>query len=168
METTLGKRIAALRKQKDLRQDDIAQLLDVSPQAVSKWENDQTCPDIGLLPKLAQILGVTTDELLSGKQELQEVRLLPPEQRKDIKDMLLRIIVDSSDGDKVRINLPMALVQVAMEMDVEMPQISGKEALKNIDLNQIMELVRQGAIGNLIEVESADGDTVSIFVEEET
>ena len=165
METTLGKRIAALRKQKELKQDDIAQLLEVSPQAVSKWENDQTCPDIGLLPKLAQILGVTTDELLSGKQELQEVRLLPPEQRKDIKDMLLRIIVDSADGDKVRINLPMALVQVAMEMDVEMPQISGKEDLKNIDLNQIMELVRQGAIGNLVEVESADGDTVRIFVE---
>ena len=165
METTLGKRIAALRKQKELRQDDIAQLLDVSPQAVSKWENDQTCPDIGLLPKLAQILGVTTDELLSGKQELQEVRLLPPEQRKDIKDMLLRIIVDSSDGDKVRINLPMALVQVALDMGTEMPQISGKEALKNIDLNQIMELVRQGAIGNLVEVESADGDTVRIFVE---
>ena len=165
MESTLGKRIAELRKQKDLRQDDIAQLLDVSPQAVSKWENDQTCPDIGLLPKLAQILGVTTDELLSGKQALQEVRVLPPEERKDIKDMLLRIIVDSSDGDKVRINLPMALVQVALDMGTEMPQISGKEALKNIDLNQIMELVRQGAIGNLVEVESADGDTVRIFVE---
>ncbi len=165
MELTLGKRIAALRKQKDLRQDDIAQLLDVSPQAVSKWENDQTCPDIGLLPKLAQILGVTTDELLSGKQELQEVRVLPPEERKDIKDMLLRIIVDSSDGDKVRINLPMALVEIALDMGTEMPQISGKEALKNIDLNQIMELVRQGAIGNLVEVESADGDTVRIFVE---
>lgn len=165
METTLGKRIAALRKQKELKQDEIAQLLDVSPQAVSKWENDQTCPDIGLLPKLAQILGVTTDELLSGKQALQEVRVLPPEERKDIKDMLLRIIVDSSDGDKVRINLPMALVQVAMEMGMEMPQISGKDALKNIDLNQIMELVRQGAIGNLVEVESADGDIVRIFVE---
>ena len=161
MESTLGKRIAALRKQKDLRQDDIAQLLDVSPQAVSKWENDQTCPDIGLLPKLAQILGVTTDELLSGKQELQEVRVLPAEARKDIKEMLLRIIVDSSDGDKVRINLPMAPVQIALDM----AQISGKEALKNIDLNQIMELVRQGAIGNLVEVESADGDTVRIFVE---
>ena len=165
METTLGKRIAALRKQKELKQDDIAQLLEVSPQAVSKWENDQTCPDIGLLPKLAQILGVTTDELLSGKQALQEVRVLPPEERKDIKDMLLRIIVDSSDGDKVRINLPMALVQIALDMGTEMPQISGKEALKSIDLNQIMELVRQGAIGNLVEVESADGDTVRIFVE---
>ena len=165
MEETLGKRISTLRKQKDLRQDDIAQLLDVSPQAVSKWENDQTCPDIGLLPKLAKILGVTTDELLSGKQELQEVKLVPPEERKDIQDMLLRIMVDSADGDKVRVNLPMALVQVAMDMGMEMPQLSGKETLKNIDLNQILELVRQGAIGNLIEVESSDGDIVRIFVE---
>ena len=165
MESTLGKRIAALRKQKDLRQDDIAQLLDVSPQAVSKWENDQTCPDIGLLPKLAKILGVTTDELLSGKQELQEVKLVPPEERKDIQDMLLRIMVDSADGDKVRVNLPMALVQVAMDMGMEMPQLSGKETLKNIDLNQILELVRQGAVGNLVEVESSDGDIVRIFVE---
>ena len=165
MEETLGKRIATLRKQKDLRQDDIAQLLDVSPQAVSKWENDQTCPDIGLLPKLAKILGVTTDELLSGKQELQEVKLVPPEERKDIQDMLLRIMVDSADGDKVRVNLPMALVQVAMDMGMEMPQLSGKETLKNIDLNQILELVRQGAVGNLVEVESSDGDIVRIFVE---
>lgn len=165
MEETLGKRISALRKQKDLRQDDIAQLLDVSPQAVSKWENDQTCPDIGLLPKLAKILGVTTDELLSGKQELQEVKLMPPEERKDIQDMLLRIMVDSADGDKVRVNLPMALVQVAMDMGMEMPQLSGKETLKNIDLNQILELVRQGAVGNLVEVESSDGDIVRIFVE---
>ena len=165
MEETLGKRIATLRKQKDLRQDDIAQLLDVSPQAVSKWENDQTCPDIGLLPKLAKILGVTTDELLSGKRELQEVKLVPPEERKDIQDMLLRIMVDSADGDKVRVNLPMALVQVAMDMGMEMPQLSGKETLKNIDLNQILELVRQGAVGNLVEVESSDGDIVRIFVE---
>ena len=165
MEETLGKRISTLRKQKDLRQDDIAQLLDVSPQAVSKWENDQTCPDIGLLPKLAKILGVTTDELLSGKQELQEVKLVPPEERKDIQDMLLRIMVDSADGDKVRVNLPMALVQVAMDMGMEMPQLSGKETLKNIDLNQVMALVRQGAVGNLIEVESSDGDIVRIFVE---
>ena len=79
--------------------------------------------------------------------------------------MLLRIIVDSADGDKVRVNLPMALVQVAMDMGMEMPQLSGKETLKNIDLNQILELVRQGAIGNLIEVESSDGDIVRIFVE---
>ena len=166
MEMTIGKRIAALRRVKGLKQDDLAQMLEVSPQAVSKWENDQTCPDISLLPKLAKILGVTVDELLSGKQELQPVvTLIPEEQRKDIKDMMLRIVVDSHDGDKVRVNLPMALVQVAMDMGMEMPQVSGNNALKGIDWMQIMDLVRHGAMGNLVEVESADGDTVRIFVE---
>ena len=166
MEMTIGKRIAALRREKNLKQDDLAQMLEVSPQAVSKWENDQTCPDISLLPKLAKILGVSVDELLSGKQELQPVvTLVPEDQRKDIKDMMLRIVVDSADGDKVRVNLPMALVQLAMEMGMEMPQVSGNDALKDINWAQVMELVRHGAIGNLIEVESADGDIVRIFVE---
>ena len=166
MEMTIGKRIAALRREKNLKQDDLAQMLEVSPQAVSKWENDQTCPDISLLPKLAKILGVSVDELLSGKQEAQPViTLVPEDQRKDIKDMMLRIVVDSSDGDKVRVNLPMALVQLAMEMGMEMPQVSGNDALKNIDWAQIMNLVRNGAMGNLVEVESADGDIVRIFVE---
>ena len=166
MEMTIGKRIAALRREKNLKQDDLAQMLEVSPQAVSKWENDQTCPDISLLPKLAKILGVSVDELLSGKQELQPVvTLVPEEQRKDIKDMMLRIVVDSSDGDKVRVNLPMALVQLAMEMGMEMPQVSGNDALKGIDWAQVMDLVRYGAMGNLVEVESADGDIVRIFVE---
>ena len=166
MEMTIGKRIAALRREKNLKQDDLAQMLEVSPQAISKWENDQTCPDISLLPKLAKILGVSVDELLSGKQELQPVvTLVPEDQRKDIKDMTLRIVVDSADGDKVRVNLPMALVQLAMEMGMEMPQVSGNDALKDIDWAQVMELVRHGAMGNLIEVESADGDIVRIFVE---
>ncbi|MBO5252359.1 MAG: helix-turn-helix transcriptional regulator [Clostridia bacterium] len=166
MEMTIGKRIAALRREKELKQDDLAQMLQVSPQAVSKWENDLTCPDIALLPQLAKILGVTVDELLSGKQEQQPVvTLVPEEQRKDIKDMMLRVVVDSNDGDKVRVNLPMALVQVALEMGMDMPQVSGNSAMKEIDWNQIIELVRHGAMGNLVEVESADGDIVRIFVE---
>ena len=150
MENTLGSRIA--------------QMLDISPQAVSKWENDLTCPDISLLPKLAQILGVSVDTLLSGKTE-PIAQIVPVEERKDLKDMMLRIIVDSAEGDKVRVNLPLALVQVALDMGLELPQVSGNSALQNIDLRQIMELVRQGASGNRGDVESADGDIVRIFVE---
>ncbi len=161
---TIGKRIALHRRGKNLRQDDLAQALGVSAQAVSKWENDIACPDITLLPQLASILGVTVDELLSGKQEPITV-LVPEEERKDLKDMVLRIVVDSSEGDKVRVNLPMQLVQIALEMGVEMPQISGNSALKNIDLKQIVDLVSHGAMGNLVEVESAEGDIVRIFVE---
>lgn len=166
MNETVGKRIASLRKAKGITQEGLAELLGISGQAVSKWENDQNCPDISLLPQLAKVLGVTVDELLSGKQELvSSVRLLPEEQRKDIKEMMLRVVVDSSAGDRVRINLPMALVQVAMDCGMELPMISGSDALKQLDWDHIMAMISQGFIGNLVEVDSADGSTVRIFVE---
>ena len=165
MDMTIGKRIAALRKEKGLTQEELADHMGVSPQAVSKWENDQTCPDISALPKLARLLGVSVDELLEGKQELPAVRVLPPAERKDLKDMMLRITVDSADGDRVRVNVPMALVEVAMEIGMEMPQINGQDALKGVDLNKVLRLVREGLVGNLVEVDSADGDKVRIFVE---
>ena len=169
MDMTIGKRIALLRKEKGLTQEELAGHMGVSPQAVSKWENDQTCPDISALPKLAQLFGVTVDELLSGKEELPAVRVLPPEQRKDPKDMLLRITVDSHEGDRVRVNLPMALVEIGLEIGMEMPQINGNEALKGVDLKKVLEkvleMVRLGCVGNLVEVDSADGDKVRIFVE---
>lgn len=64
MEETLGKRIVSHRKRLGLTQDALAELLGVTAQAVSKWENDQSCPDIATLPKLAEIFGISTDELL--------------------------------------------------------------------------------------------------------
>ncbi len=61
---TIGRRIAMLRKEKGYTQEQLAEMLNISPQAVSKWENDISSPDISLIPKIAEILGVTTDELL--------------------------------------------------------------------------------------------------------
>ncbi len=163
MDNTLGKRIADLRKSKELKQDDLAQMLNVSPQAVSKWENDQTCPDISLLPELARILGVSVDELLSGKSE-PITQLVPLENRRDINTMTLKIDVISSNADKVRINLPMPLIKMAAEIGLAMPQISGNDALKSVDLNKIMDLVAQGVVGNIIDIES-EGNTIKIYVE---
>jgi transcriptional regulator with XRE-family HTH domain len=165
MDMTIGKRIALLRKEKGLTQEELAQHMGVSPQAVSKWENDQTCPDISALPKLARLFGVTVDELLSGKQELAPVRVLPPEERKDPRDMLLRITVDSAAGDRIRVNLPIALVEASMEIGMGMPMLNDMEPLKGIDMKKLMELVHQGFVGNLVELDSADGDRIRIFVE---
>jgi transcriptional regulator with XRE-family HTH domain/predicted membrane protein len=64
---TLGKRIAALRKEKGMTQEQLAEKVGVSAQAVSKWENDASCPDITLLPLLGDILGVSVDELRGVK-----------------------------------------------------------------------------------------------------
>ncbi len=78
MEQTLGKRISANRKRLGLTQDQLAEKLGVTAQAVSKWENDQSCPDIATLPLLADIFGISVDELLgrgstdSGEQKVHE------------------------------------------------------------------------------------------------
>ena len=88
MEQTMGKRISELRKKAGLTQEQLANKLNVSAQAVSKWENDISCPDISTLPLLAQILGVTTDELLgaSGSKSFEQpVTSSPCEPEEDLK-----------------------------------------------------------------------------------
>lgn len=72
---TIGSRIAENRRRIGMTQEELAAKLAVSAQAVSKWENDITCPDVMTLPKLAELLGITVDELLSGKSSLRRLFL---------------------------------------------------------------------------------------------
>ena len=64
MSTTLGKNIKTYRKNKGLTQEELAELLNITPQAVSKWESESGLPDVSMLIPLAQVLGVSTDALL--------------------------------------------------------------------------------------------------------
>lgn len=65
MTLEIGKRIKALRLKKGITQEQLANELLLAPQSVSKWENNQTTPDISLLPQLSALLGVTIDELFA-------------------------------------------------------------------------------------------------------
>ena len=163
---TLGQRIAALRTAKNIRQNELAERLGVSSQAVSKWENDISCPDISILPALAAELGVTVDELLSGESREPEVRLMSDEEcKKKADSTILRIVVDSSAGDRVRVNLPMQLVKMGLEIGMTLSDVTEDETFKNIDIAKVVRLAEQGLVGRLVEVDSADGDHVEIFVE---
>lgn len=62
-ELRIGTQIARLRKEKGMTQEQLAGQLGVTFQAVSKWENAAACPDIALLPVLADLFGITLDEL---------------------------------------------------------------------------------------------------------
>lgn len=166
MNETIGNRIAKFRKAKNMTQEELANQLGVSSQAVSKWENDASCPDISLLPQLCEVLGITADELLTGKNN--EVRMLPPEQRKPFDQLVMRVKVNSAGGDKVRVNLPMPMIKVCMEIGMNMlPNMGGEQAemFKNVDMSKLVQMVELGMTGKLVEVESADGDTVEILVE---
>lgn len=65
---TIGRNIADLRKSNGLTQEQLAEILGVSTQTISKWENGLTMPDIMLLPVIAECFDITVDELYSGKK----------------------------------------------------------------------------------------------------
>lgn len=164
MDETFGQRLQRLRKNAELTQEEVATKLNITAQAVSKWENDVSAPDISVLVELSNILGVSLDELM-GKQ--RETTLVPQEQRKEINNMFFRVKVRSVAGDKVNVNIPLALAKVFLdgEGEISVPQINGKDLLSGIDFKQLMSLIEQGVVGKLVEIESADGDTVEIWVE---
>lgn len=166
MNETIGNRISKYRKAKGLTQEGLAAQMGVSSQAVSKWETDASCPDISALPQLCKILGITADELLTGKTE--EVKLVPPSERKSLEELTLRVKVLSADGDKIRVNLPMTLVKIALEIGVDVvPNMGGDhgDVMKSIDMEKVVKMVEQGLIGKLVEMESADGDIIEVVVE---
>ncbi len=71
---TIGNRITERRKALGLTQEALAQKLGVTNQAVSKWESDQCCPDIQLLPQLADALGISIDQLFGRSAPEKIVR----------------------------------------------------------------------------------------------
>ncbi len=76
---TIGAFLAALRKANGMTQADLAEKLNVSDKTISRWERDDSAPDLSVLPVLAEIFGVTCDELLRGQRRPEELRSEPAE-----------------------------------------------------------------------------------------
>lgn len=86
----IGKFIAACRKEKNLTQMQLAEKLNITNRAVSKWETGKSCPDVSIMMKLCDILGITVNELLSAErismenyQKKAEENLMELKRKKD-------------------------------------------------------------------------------------
>lgn len=111
MEQTLGKRIMQHRKRLGLTQDQLAESLGVTAQAVSKWENDQSCPDINMLPKLAQLFGTTVDSLLgSDTQPVYEAEVVQQEETKKNWEF------HWDSGNRSRIGLAVGILAIGIQL----------------------------------------------------
>ena len=84
---TLGQKIAELRKAKNMTQLELANKLNITDKAVSKWERDISCPDINTFPKLAEILEVSVDELLQANSPKEEKK-----EKEDIVGLVLKAV----------------------------------------------------------------------------
>ena len=163
MKETMGKRIAAFRKEKGMTQEELAERMGISAQAVSKWETDLSCPDVGSIPQLAEVLEVSLDDLIGAEKKGPVI--LPEGKRKDPDSLIFRIVVDSADGDRVRVNLPLMLLRALGDGNSLPIQMNGQNLLEGINVAELIRMAECGMLGELIEVDSADGDHVRIFVE---
>lgn len=164
--STLGSRIAEMRKSKGYTQEEFSDMLGVSPQAVSKWENDLSCPDIMLLPKIAQIFDITTDELLTGnppkKEEAQKQQKIKTSV--DISKLKLRIQVLHPNKKPVNVTVPVTLVKKVAKIGNGISGIVGSAALTSDQLEQIFELVDEGVTGEILNIISDDDTNVIIEI----
>ena len=69
---SLGQRLLDLRKSKHLSQEEASEKLNVTRQTISKWETDQSTPDFDKIIPLCKLYGITSDELLTGKKEIEK------------------------------------------------------------------------------------------------
>ena len=115
---TLGMMIASLRKENGMTQFELAEKMGVTDKAVSKWERDLSCPDVNTIPKLAEVFGISVDELMQIKAESQD------EAKKDVTSI---------------INMIMKAIALAMGVGVVVLSI-----LKEIDVNSGMGILGIG------------------------
>lgn len=164
--STLGSRIAGLRKEKGYTQEEFSDMLGVSAQAVSKWENDISCPDIMLIPQIASILGITTDELLTGKvpenktsEETTEIKAPA-----DVSKLKLRVQVLHPSKKPVNISLPLLLVKKIARIGNGISGIIGSDALTGDQMEQILSLVDNGISGEILNIVAEDDTNVIIEI----
>lgn len=105
---TLGNTILKYRKELGITQESLAKQLEVTNQAVSKWESDQCCPDVMLLPRLADVFDITIDELFGREpkeQPMPKVDGLPWEDDGNLRGVLFQgwKLVGHGKGPKLQL-----------------------------------------------------------------
>lgn len=169
MEKTIGKKLYELRKQSGFTQDYIAEKLGVSAQAVSKWENDIACPDIMTLPSIAQLYGITIDELFNNEEIQSNVKYEKPEQINE-EDLVLRVYVDTVHGDKVKVTLPYLVVKEFVKAGKNISAVVGGTVVSGVDLSGIdfdliFGMVANGVLGEIVNVQTQNNDIIRVVVE---
>lgn len=93
-QTKIGRFIAKKRKDKNITQSELAELLSITDRAISKWENGNCMPDISLIPKLCNILNITINDLFSG--EVVDMK----NNEKKLEENLLELAKQKEEKDK--------------------------------------------------------------------
>ena len=163
---TIGQNIAYFRKQKQLTQEELAEKMSVTAQAVSKWECDASYPDITVINSLAKVLGISVDSIFNGSKEIPEMKETTPEK---IDRRILRVHVQvDKDGNEERnvtviTRFPVAAINKAIENGT-LKKLVGEDAYEEV-ISTLGGMIDAGLTGPIVEV-NHPGVQVNISVED--
>ena len=161
----LGNNISEKRKAKGMTQEELAANLGVSPQAVSKWENNLSCPDISLLPAIAKIFGMSVDELLGAASATENVgekkTFSEPETAYEEpvftgKKATTLLITTDKNGKVSNVRIPLTVMRFGLNLGSAFGGITGAQA------NTIENAVKTGLSGEILSVDGENGEKVTI------
>lgn len=161
----LGNNISEKRKAKGMTQEELAANLGVSPQAVSKWENNLSCPDISLLPAIAKIFGMSVDELLGAASATENVgeekTFAEPETAYEEpvftgKKATTLLITTERNGKVSNVRFPLTIMRFGLNLGSTFGGITGAQA------NTIENAVKTGLSGEILSVDGENGEKVTI------
>lgn len=109
--------ISSLRKDKGMTQLELAEIMGVTDKAVSKWERDLSCPDINSIPKLAEILEISVEDLMQGKTETKEQDT--KEKKENISINKVDEIIDTAlKGIGIAMGIAVTVLSVLGELEI--------------------------------------------------
>ena len=149
---TIGQNIAYFRKLKKMTQEDLAERMSVTAQAVSKWECDTSYPDITAIQTLSKILDVTPTELIDGIQHSAEIKDAPQE---IIERRIVCIEVQVGET-KIVTRFPVPVIKKAMENGT-LKSLVGEDTYSQVA--SILEMIDTGVTGRLVDVHSPEAHT---------
>ena len=159
----LGNNISERRKSMGLTQEELAAKLGVSPQAVSKWENNLSCPDISLLPDISKLFNISVDELLGVAGTNEKTESVKEEPRSTYEPPVYNgkkatklLIISERNGKITNIKFPLTIVRFGLNIGGIFGGPTQEQA------NAIEEAIKTGLAGEVISVDGENGEKVTI------
>lgn len=161
----LGNNISEKRKAKGMTQEELAANLGVSPQAVSKWENNLSCPDISLLPAIAKIFGMSVDELLGAAPATENIAEAKPYTESESKyeepvftgkKATTLLITTERNGKVSNVRFPLTIMRFGLNLGSTFGGLTGSQA------STIENAVKTGLSGEILSVDGENGEKVTI------
>ena len=155
---TIGQNISHFRKQRGMTQEELAEKMAVTAQAVSKWECDTSYPDITVMRTLAKVLEVSMDELMEGERDLPAIKEATPE---SIDRRIILIDVQTGDTHVIT-RIPVAAAKKAIENGA-LERMVGTDVFEQ--MAGLLDMAEAGITGPLVEVDNPNAH-VRITVED--